>query len=380
MAARIEQLFAGAAHAVGLQSTDPTDTWEASCNAAGYSPAKRAVVVLIDGMGVENLAHYRGHIPFLRRHLDTVATTTFPSTTACAITSFATGYLPGQTGMAGFTLRDPKRGRRLQLLSFIAGEAMDSPALQPSAPPIPDPASWQARPPIAMRCEHDGTICSIGPAKFAGSGLSVAAWRGVRTVFAQDLSERVDATVRELRTDTKLIYLYWEGLDHVGHKAGWNSEAWVSEVENVDRELQRLHSRLPADTLLIITADHGMVDITRRVDIAEFGPAKGWQTAGEERALHIYLPPDEDHHRASELIGEWIGERAKVINKSQLERWFGPIDPQVEARLGDVILAATNTWGISDSRWMSAGQRGLIGAHGALTDIERHIPLMITGR
>lgn len=376
MTARIEQLFAGAAHAVGFHSSASEGTWAECAKAAGYPTARRAVVVLIDGMGVENLAHYRGHIPFLRRHLQTFATTTFPSTTACAITSFATGYLPGTTGMAGFTLRHPQHCRRLQLLSFIPGEAM-GPEASSSAIQV-DPASWQPHPPIAARIDHGGTICSVGPKKFAGSGLTVAAWRGIRPVYARELSERVDATLRELRSETKLVYLYWEGLDHVGHQAGWNSEAWVSEVENVDRELSRLAGKLPADTLLVITADHGMVDIDKRVDLADFAPAASWQSAGEERALHVYFPPGEDHQRAREALQSWLDTRGEVFTRSEYAALLGPVAPAVAPRLGDVIVAAAGSWGISDSRWMSAGQRSLIGAHGSTTAMERHIPLIVT--
>ncbi|MDO5726704.1 MAG: alkaline phosphatase family protein [Bowdeniella nasicola] len=373
----IDALFAGAAHAVGFTSNDPADNWQHAALAAGLPEAKRAVVVLIDGMGFAQLEHYRGHIPFLRRYLHTTALTTFPSTTACAITSFATGYPPGKTGMAGFTLKDPHRGHRLQLLSFLAGDSMRPNAHGRVQTTPADPRCWQPHPPIAARCEHQGRICSVGPAKFAGTGLTLAAWRGIRQVFAGDLSERVECALQQLRTDATLVYLYWEALDHAGHKFGWNSPQWVAEVENVDRQLARLASRLPAETLLVITADHGMVDITNRIDLADFPGAAQWESAGEERALHVYFPADIDHDEAAADLAAWVGERGQVIGRDEMDRLMGGIDPAIAARFGDVMIAAHDQWGISDRRWMSAAQRSLIGAHGSISAAERTIPVMV---
>ena len=63
-------------------------------------PARRTVVVLVDGLGAQLLARRGGHAPFLRRLLPDPQTAMtidcgFPSTTATSMGSFGTGTLAG---------------------------------------------------------------------------------------------------------------------------------------------------------------------------------------------------------------------------------------------------------------------------------------------
>jgi predicted AlkP superfamily pyrophosphatase or phosphodiesterase len=64
---------------------------------AGFPPADRAVVVLLDGLGLELLRSRAGHAPFLRRLLqrsESPHSAGFPTTTATSIGSFGTGLPP----------------------------------------------------------------------------------------------------------------------------------------------------------------------------------------------------------------------------------------------------------------------------------------------
>ena len=107
----------------------------------------------------------------------------------------------------------------------------------------------------------------------------------------QRLADRVDACVYELMGPA-LVYLYWGEVDKIGHHHGWGSWQWGDEVGSLDRELARLERMLPPDTLLIVTADHGMVDVDRaqRWDVARTPAlADGVDlVAGEPRALHVH--------------------------------------------------------------------------------------------
>nr|WP_257910624.1 alkaline phosphatase family protein [Janibacter limosus] len=82
-------------------------------------PARRTVVVLVDGLGAQLLARRSGHAPFLRSLLqDPEAAATidcgFPSTTATSMGSFGTGSLAGSHGLVGYEAYDPRYGHRLQ--------------------------------------------------------------------------------------------------------------------------------------------------------------------------------------------------------------------------------------------------------------------------
>ncbi len=95
--------------------------------------------------------------------------------------------------------------------------------------------------------------------------------RGGAFVAAHSLDDRVDAAVAACRaTPRSLVYVYWGELDKVGHVHGCQSWEWGEELARIDEAVRRLAERLPGDAVLVVTADHGMVDVAfeDRVDLA----------------------------------------------------------------------------------------------------------------
>ncbi|MDK6763441.1 alkaline phosphatase family protein, partial [Escherichia coli] len=81
--------------------------------------ASRVCLVLVDGLGAENLAARIGHAPTLRAlTAREPLTSTAPSTTAAALTTLGTGALPGRTSMLSYSLRSPRTGRNFSLISW----------------------------------------------------------------------------------------------------------------------------------------------------------------------------------------------------------------------------------------------------------------------
>ena len=177
--------------------------------------------------------------------------------------SFGTGLPPGRHGLVGYEVMDPDRGVLLNELKWD---------------PATDPLAWQPHPTVFQALVADGvTVTQVGNPEFDGSGLTLAALRGGDFVGAKRLHSRVDIAVDALaRPGQALVYLYWGDVDGAGHAHGWRSREWRRELRHVDRELARLARRLPAGTVLLVTADHGMVDVPHddRVDLAESSRAR----------------------------------------------------------------------------------------------------------
>lgn len=347
-------------------------------------PGARAVcVVLIDGLGAELLAEATagpdgGDAPFLaelwRSPRPAGCPETLrvgcPTTTATSMGSFGTGLPPGRHGMVGFQVRDPIRGVLLNQLRWD---------------PYTDPVDWQPWPTVFTRCVSGGVqVTRIGAEEFAGSGLTAAAHRGGTFVGAKDLAPRVDAALAAMKSPARaLVYLYWGAVDAVGHEHGWRSAAWRAELRRTDRELARLARQLPADTVMVITADHGMVDVPhdQRLDLAGAPELRSGISVlgGEPRMVQAYCrygEVDEVAARMREAVGDraWVRTRTEAI----AEGWFGPVDPRVVERIGDVLVAARGSFALIDSAIMSKKAFALIGQHGSLTEAEQLVPLLIT--
>lgn len=339
----------------------------------GLTRSERVVVVLVDGLGRRNLAERAGHAPFLRSLLaddDTGLVTGFPTTTTTSLGLFGTGRPGGRTGLVGYSIRNPETGG---LGNFVRWEG------------VPDPAGWQREESVLGRIAAAGVpVTSIGPARFAGSGLTQAALAGGRYEPVEGLELRADAALRALR-EPGLVYLYWGEVDKVGHAAGWQSGAWGAALESADAELARLARGLPAGTSMLVTADHGMVDVdpTARVDLGELPSlaADVEMLGGEPRAPHVYLRPGVAADAAARRWTDALGDAGVVLTRDEViaAGWLGDVVEHVAPAIGDLVIAMTGRATVVDSVQGPAGLGRMVGVHGSLTPHEVEIPLLRTG-
>ena len=334
----------------------------------GLPAAHRVCVVLVDGLGYENLTERAGHAPFLRSLLNGAGPLSagYP-TTAASMGSFGTGTGPGRTGLVGYTVRNPASGGLANMVSWDGlGPARE----------------WQREPTVFERLvAHGVTVTTVGPAKFMGSGLTEAALRGGGYRAAESLAQRVDAALRLLR-EPGLVYLYWGDVDKTGHHEGAGSWQWGDQLEALDGELRRLVRSLPKNATVVVTADHGMVDVdpSRRRDVATTpGLAEGVAlVAGEPRALHVHLEPGVDPRAAEARWADVLGDDAVVLTGDDAVEagLFGPVSGHVRPLIGDLVVAATGRATVVDSRTQTPASLQLVGVHGSLTPAELRVPLL----
>lgn len=375
------------------------------------------VMVLVDGLGWQMLRERAGHTPNLRRLLadSDYLHTCAPSTTAAALTTLATGVYPGAHAMVGYAVRDPLLRGHLGAGHVPGpGDVFDLITFKNSSH---DPLTWQSVPTLIERanakanagCGPQLGAVSIGRSKFAGSGLSLAAWRGFKHIGVDALDQRPYQAYRAIKEGAKLVYLYVGELDHAGHNHGWHSDKWLEALEALDAMVGQLFRRLPAGTRIVLTADHGMVDTDRhhRIDLAkEKELAKDVvAVAGESRFLQLYVADDVASAPAAGSPGLGVaGPRGvcgvvenngrEELAQSVAKRWaeflgdraiwvgtdpsplMGPLSPGARAAVGDVLVALNDNWTVVDSRVQSFHATQLIGVHGSLTPVELEVPLI----
>ena len=357
-----------------------------------YSPAlkqllgtgkRRLCLVLIDGMGQQLLSARRGHIPFMRPYLSQLLEvlgqplkTCVPSTTVAALTSLHTGLSPAKTGMLGYQCWDDDAGRVLNLITF---EGFKRPA-----------QSWCDYPTFFTYATKAGLQSrALVPPDFVGSTLSEITLRDADFKVSTELSKRASDALQAFKQGVDYVYLYWSGLDHWGHNLGWSHPRWIQELESIDRFLSDLHSCLPGDVALVVTADHGMVNVSvdTTVDIAKSGLASQVEAvSGEPRALHIRLREEclEDHPSGNRTRSapkasvtskwqEYVGKRGQVV--SDYRPVYGDI--LLPERIGDFTIFAKGNYQFVDTRFHNPSVLEMVGVHGALTPQEMEIPLII---
>jgi hypothetical protein len=333
----------------------------------GLPEARHVIVVLLDGLGHYQLDARKGHAPFLRGAESAILSAAFPTTTATSLALLGTGKAAGLTGMTGYTARNPATGGLANLVSWEGAE---------------QPETWQREPRLMGVAAAAGVdVTTLGKPRFHGSGLTRAVLDEGTFIGVANLHDGVDAAIKA-SARPGMTYLYWSEIDAAGHSKGWESDAWVAALEEADGQLARLASRLSPGVAMVVTADHGMIDVSGapRWDVgADPALASGVQlVAGEPRALHVHTQPGVD---ATEVAARWtevLGEHAVVGTRDQ---WisagvFGPVAEHVIERIGDVVVAMTGRATVVDSRTQTPASMALLGMHGSLTPEELYVPLL----
>ncbi|WP_374999387.1 alkaline phosphatase family protein [Aeromicrobium sp. CTD01-1L150] len=333
----------------------------------GLPGAPRYVVVLVDGLGADLLREHADAAPFLAALAGIPGVRSgIPSTTATSLTSLGTGLQAGQHGVVGYTSREPASGRRINALSWADDV---------------DPLQWQPHTTVLERMVATGMAASVvNDAAFESSGLTLCSQRGVPFHGIGSVWERQDVVLDVVEETTRgLVYAYESRLDHTGHRYGCTSGQWRDMLTTIDHDLARLRAELPVDTVLLVTSDHGMVDLPDegRFDMESVPSLRDDVTliAGEARFRHVYTRSGAEQ----DVAGHWaevLGERAVVRTQEGLEDWLGPIDERVRPRIGDVVVAALGDFAVFSSMDFAIEFK-MAGFHGSITDAERNIPVLV---
>jgi hypothetical protein len=221
------------------------------------------------------------------------------------------------------------------------------------------------RPPVVTKVEFDRT-------GFTQAHLRTARLFGWRTPsgLAVEIAEQHAAGER-------LIYGYYDGVDKISHATGLRAH-FAAEVAFADHLVGSVIDALPDTVAVLVTADHGQVDVDDKVqdlpdDVLELVRIQ----SGEGRFRWLHARPGAE----SELLDECrrrYGHEAWVVDRQQTldEEWFGPRPTSALNRLGDVALVPFEP--IAYTEPTDSGPYQLIGRHGSLTADEVLVPLIAT--
>lgn len=337
----------------------------------------RVVVLVVDGLGSRQLARVDGLAPTLRSLPGGSVDAVFPTTTVASIASVGTGRPPSQHGLVGYAFPVPGHDQPLGALGWrigLRGGGFD-------ARDVVVPEDVQPEATMFERATAAGidTTVVLHP-EFLDSGLTRAALRGGVVRPAPGLDEGLGVAVEAVAAadGPALAYVHHGAVDHVGHRTGPCTEAWCDAVAAVDRVLAAWQRRLPRGVTIVVTADHGMLDVPdpEVVELADHPDLlDGVRVlAGEPRVRHLALHEDAV---VEEVATRWrarLGDRVLVAARDEAMRLFGP-GPTAAARrhIGDLVVLARR--GSLVHRRVDPHEGRHRGQHGGPSRAERRVPL-----
>lgn len=299
-------------------------------------------VVLLDAFGWAFVERHADH-PFLRGLTIEPMRSQFPSTTTAHLTTLYSGLPVTEHGLYEWRCYEPLVGDVIRPLRFAFGDRDDPLPIAPS-----ELFPWPSR------CAG-ATV--LQPAPIASTPYGSAAFAGA-TVFGFDtLAQGVEL----LRATPGLTYLYWDAIDATGHREGPSSQAFV------DASLHALDALNAVTTPLLVTADHGQLDVHTTDHLDLFWPELtrhlARPPAGSARDLFLHV--DEPELVVGELQ-QRLEHRAEVRLAHEL---FDHIGPRLRERLADVCVLPAPGRMVGLTAHPSP-ERRFKGHHGGLTPAE----------
>jgi len=332
--------------------------------------ARQVVLLVLDGLGWEQLRAFAPSAPTLASAPGGPITSVAPTTTATALTSLTTGVAPSVHGVVGYRLRVDVDGQAPDGI----GEVMNVLRWRTGRGDM----RRQLPPPDFQRVQPFGgrAVAAVTRSEFASTGFTAAHLAGVRLHGWSVPSALVVNVRRLLAAGEPFVYAYYDGLDKIAHEHGLGDH-YHQELGAVDRLVDDLLGVLPPGAVLAMTSDHGQVEVggaTRLPATALFDMVELFSGEGRFRWLHVRPGSLDD---AVAVATEAHGDEAWVRTRQQMvdDGWFGgPLTAEVARRLGDLALVAHAPVAFLDPA--DTGETRLMGRHGSLTSAEMTVPFV----
>ena len=319
---------------------------------------KNVVVMLFDGLGIDALEHHLKSESFLRRHLQGSISSVFPTTTTAATTTIESGLTPAEHGWLGWSLYFNEIDKIVDIFINKEKNSKESAANYHVAESI-----------IPYKNIYE-QINETSNAK----AYSVSLF-GTNKVTSFD---EIFTEVKRLcnQDGNKYIYAYCSEPDSTMHINGCYSKLVTQWAEKIDKKVESMCNELK-DTLVIVTADHGHINIEYKFisDYPNLNKMLERPISIEDRATCFFVKDDYKNQFAFEF-SKVFGLDFLLLTKKEIieQKLFGDGKKhhKLEEFIGDFLAVAIADKAIAYNHESNQ----FISHHAGMTDSEMLIPFI----
>lgn len=326
---------------------------------------KNVVFIIFDGMGMNPINLNLSEKTFIRRNIKNVLTSVFPSTTTNATTTLLTNKYPMEHGWFGWSLHFEELERAVDL--YLSTDSYTQETISPDF--------LQKRLPIKPYYSNANTEYQI-------SKVVPNYWHDgndQNRYVCEEIDDFFSNIKRICKQEGKqFIYTYCPEPDSTMHNFGVSSTETKSIINELNDKLELIYSECE-DTLFIITADHGQIDIDGHIDLyqdKEIISMLEWPQFLEARATAFKVKP-EYKQKFEVLFAKKYGNDFDLLHTKDLiaNDYFGDAIHNDNAKLlGDYIsIGKTNK-----VMKLTEHYPDFMGHHTSLT-LEMEVPLIYYG-
>lgn len=324
---------------------------------------KNVVLLVMDGMGVNVLEKHLPGDSFLRLNKEVDISSVYPCTTTAALTSIQSGKTPIEHGWIGWSNYFKEVDKCVDL--FTNNESgMETAVCSENIA-----NKYLAFDSIFSQLENKVKTMAVSPF----------------TEYFANTMEGICEHVKNLcvKDGKKFIYAYHYRPDYDMHELGVSNDEISKLMIKYNAMLEKLANSLK-DTLLLITADHGMIDVTMECieDYPQLSSQLKRHICVEPRCCSFYVrdefvttfPKEFKETFADKFI---LYTHDEFINSNLLG--YGEIHYKVKDFVGDYVAIAVSDVALW-YRDVNGVGKNFKGAHAGLTKEEMIVPLIVIER
>lgn len=290
---------------------------------------KQIVLLLVDGMGSRLIQRHLNKERFVYYYMSKETSTVFPPTTTAATLSVLNGKSPNETCWLGWIMHDKSVDDYIVPFldcGYYSGKNYEEKVYQKSYPTFDM---------IDELCEKSIPSTRVYPSFDSVYGEN-------------DLGSWADKIIRlSNQNNYQFIYGYWDELDSVMHQFGPNAKESIGTLLKIDDELAKIAKKLTDDTLLMVIADHGQVEV-EEIEFYNHPLFKylSHMPSIEPRCTNFFVQEKYYQQFREEFIEEFENDFILLTKKQVLDsKLFGETEnhPDFAEKIGDYIaIAKTN--------------------------------------
>lgn len=326
---------------------------------------KNVVFLILDCFGKNIIEQHLAPQDFLRRNVSKYISTIFPPTTAAATITFHSGLPPIKSGWIGWMNYFPQYGRVIENfrnVDFYTGEELSTPH------PAETILKYETIYEKIIKQNPEVEYHQIFPAFIEGGAATFA-----------EMCERVEQATKS-SDKRKIISAYWTEPDHTIHYNGVTSDVVHETVADLNRQLEELSAQLK-DTLIIISADHGAIDVEERIinEHPDLCDTLRLPPTIETRVISFFVKEGQSE-KFERLFKQYYGDSFVLFSKQEFLQahilGYGEPHPMIDSFLGEYVAIATGKLSLN----YDSGKRELklfVATHAGYSIEEMTVPLIL---
>lgn len=350
---------------------------------SGIEKKDNIILIILDGLGANILSSHAKKHPdsFLAKNMKTTISSVFPPTTSAAITTFRTAESPVEHGIVGWSLYFKELGALIDVLPMT--DSVTNTSLSGSTHPVMKYFNVKSIGEHIIAKDHSVRCYDLMPEEHKGSYYNSEASKGFKQIACHDFHGMMEKIVELAgKRGRKLISAYTAYPDKALHQEGLKGKSIDYILSKMDREIKKLSKRLQGtNTMLIVTADHGLIDCKRIIKLNEHPKLFECMILPkfpESRFVSFFIKDDKKKQFEKEI--KKLEKDFLIMTRKDFFR-KGLLGPgkkhhKIDDFIGDYVAIEIGGAQIKQDYPLSEGHN-LLAHHAGLTKEEMTVPLIV---